>query len=187
MNKEQYLLIISGPSGSGKDTVVNYLRENHSNIEVAVSATTRDMRPGEAEGENYFYISVEEFERKIKNGEVLESAMYCGNYYGTLKSEVDRRIENGIYVVLVIEVQGAANIKRIYPGCTSIFVRPPSYEELSRRLYSRGTESEEKIAARLERAVEEMNYAVDYDFIVTNDNIERCANEVYDILIRQRD
>ncbi|MEG0305823.1 MAG: guanylate kinase, partial [Oscillospiraceae bacterium] len=107
--------------------------------------------------------------------------------YGTLKSEVDRRIENGIYVVLVIEVQGAANIKRIYPGCTSIFVRPPSYEELSRRLYSRGTESEEKIAARLERAIEEMNYAVDYDFIVTNDNIERCANEVYDILIRQRD
>jgi guanylate kinase len=182
MNNEQYLLVISGPSGSGKDTVINRLAAEHENIEVAVSATTRAPRPGEKEGENYFFLSEEAFQAKLAQGEILEHAKYCDNYYGTLKSEVDRRIQNGIFVVLVIEVQGAAAIKRIYPACTSIFVRPPSYEELSRRLYARGTESEDKIAARLARAVEEMNYAVDYDYIVTNDTIEDCTKEIYAIL-----
>lgn len=187
MNKERFLLVVSGPSGSGKDTVINHLAENYDNIVISVSATTRPMRHGEKDGENYFFLSQEDFEQKIKNNEFLEYANYCGNYYGTLISEVDKRISNGKTVVLVIEVQGAANVKRIYPNCTTVFIRPPSYEELSRRLHGRGTEDEDKIAARLKRAVEEMEYAADYDFVVVNDTIEHCAKEISTVLkLRQQ-
>lgn len=183
MNKEKFLLVVSGPSGSGKDTVVNYLANNYENIEIAVSATTRGMRAGEKDGENYFFLSTEEFEKKISEKQLLEYAKYCDNYYGTLRSEVDDRINSNITVVLVIEVQGAAKVKALYPGCTSVFIRPPSYEELERRLKGRGTESDDKIAARLKRAVEEMEYASEYDYVVVNDDIKRCADEIHSILM----
>lgn len=182
MNNDQYLVVISGPSGSGKDTVVQHLMQRHPEIEISVSATTRSMRPGEAEGINYYYLTHEEFERRIAAGQVLEYTQYCGNYYGTPKSEVDRRIEQAVTVILVIEVVGAGNIKRLYPGATTIFVRPPSYHELEERLRGRGTENEEAIQKRLARAVDEMNYAADYDEVVVNSQVDECAEEIYQLI-----
>ena len=185
MNSEKHLVVISGPSGSGKDTVVKVLCKAHPEIELSVSATSRQPRAGEQEGINYYYLTREGFEQKIAAQEILEYTEYCGNYYGTLKQEVDKRILNEKTVVLVIEVEGATNIRRMYPDCTTIFVRPPSYEELSDRLRGRGTEDEISIRRRLERAVEEMEYATDYNYVVTNSVVEECAKEIYEI-IQQR-
>ncbi|MDD3430384.1 MAG: guanylate kinase [Oscillospiraceae bacterium] len=186
MNKEQNLIVVSGPSGSGKDTVVKALMEKYPTVEISVSATTREKRPGEKEGVNYYYMSVSDFEKKLADGEILEHTCYCGNYYGTPKAEVDYRIEHNIPVVLVIEVEGAKNIKKQYPHSTTVFVRPPSYEELSNRLRGRGTENEEVIQVRLARAVEEMEYAVDYDYVIVNDAVEDCVEELYAIIEQSR-
>lgn len=182
MNNEKFLVVVSGPSGSGKDTVVQRLMERHSGIEISVSATTRPMRPGEAEGINYYYLTKDEFERRIASGEILEYTQYCGNYYGTPRSEVDKRIAARKTVILVIEVVGAGNVKRLYPGATTIFVRPPSYAELEERLRGRGTECEEAIQKRLARAVEEMDYAADYDEVVVNGQVDECADEIYALI-----
>ena len=182
MNKDRYLVVVSGPSGSGKDTVVNRLRQLHPEIEVSVSATSRAMRPGEAEGVNYYYMTREQFEQKLAAGEILEHTCYCGNYYGTPKSEVDRRIEQGITVVLVIEVEGAGNIRRLYPEATTIFVAPPSLEELEHRLRGRGTESEEAIQGRLARAREELALADQYTATVVNQEVDDCARQLYEII-----
>lgn len=182
MNKDRYLVVVSGPSGSGKDTVVNRLRQLHPEIEISVSATSRAMRPGETEGVNYYYMTRDQFEAKLAAGEILEHTCYCGNYYGTPKSEVDRRIAAHTTVILVIEVVGATNIKRLYPGATTIFIQPPSYAELEERLRRRGTESEQAIQSRLARAAEEMSYASDYDEVVVNDDVDRCADEIYRLI-----
>lgn len=186
MNSDRYLVVISGPSGSGKDTIVNRLLESRANTQVAVSATSRAIRPGEKEGVNYYYHTVEGFKEKIENGEILEYTCFCGNYYGTPKSEVDSRTKNKITTILVIEVEGAQNIKRMYPECTTIFVQPPSYEELRRRLYARNTDSAEAIEKRLKRATEEMQYAGSYDFTVINDNLDKCVQEVCDIIDKRQ-
>lgn len=182
MNNDKYLVVMSGPSGSGKDTVAQRLMQLHPEIEISISATSRPMRPGEAEGVNYYYLTREAFEQRIEAGQILEYTEYCSNYYGTPKAEVDRRIATGTTVLLVIEVVGAGNIKRSYPGSTTVFVRPPSYEELEERLRGRGTESEEAIQKRLARAVEEMNYAADYDEVVINAQVDECAEEIYRII-----
>ena len=163
MNNEQYLVVVSGPSGSGKDTVVSRLMAQHPEIEISVSAMPA-------------------FEQKIADGEILEYTQYCGNYYGTPKSEVDRRIAAHTTVIMVIEVVGATNIKRLYPGATTIFIQPPSYAELEERLRGRGTESEQAIQSRLARAAEEMSYATDYDEVVVNDDVDRCADEIYRLI-----
>ena len=159
MNKQRYLLVVSGPSGAGKDTVVSRMMQKHPEIEISVSATTRAPRAGETDGENYYFLTNEQFEAKIDRGEMLEYVNYCGKYYGTPKSEVDARLDRGTTVVLVIEVVGAANIKKLYPESTLIFIMPPSMDELRARLRGRGTESEEAIAGRLKRAEEELPYA----------------------------
>ena len=159
MNKQRYLLVVSGPSGAGKDTVVSRMMQKHPEIEISVSATTRAPRAGETDGENYYFLTNEQFEEKIDRGEMLEYVNYCGKYYGTPKSEVDARLDRGTTVVLVIEVVGAANIKKLYPESTLIFIMPPSMDELRARLRGRGTESEEAIAGRLKRAEEELPYA----------------------------
>ena len=154
MNKERHLLVVSGPSGAGKDTVVRRMMEKYPEIELSVSATTRAPRNGEKEGIDYYFMTNETFEQKIERGEMLEYVHYCDRYYGTPKSEVDRRLDAGIPVVLVIEVIGAANIKKLYPDSTLVFIMPPSLEELSRRLHGRGTEPEGVIQKRLARAQE---------------------------------
>ncbi len=182
MNKQRCLLVVSGPSGVGKDTVVTRLRALHPEIEFSVSATTRAPRAGEAHGKNYYYITREQFEEKIARGEMLEHTVYCGCYYGTPRSEIDRRMDTGTTVALVIEVEGAANIKRIYPESTLIFLKPPSLEELRARLRGRGTESDEVIEKRLKRAQEELTFAANYDFTVVNHDVDACAEEIYRIL-----
>lgn len=186
MNKQRYLLVVSGPSGAGKDTVVKRLMEKHPEIEISVSATTRAPRPGEAEGADYYFLAKEGFEQKIARGEMLEYVNYCGNYYGTPKAEVDRRLDDGTTVVLVIEVIGAGNMKRLYPESTLVFIMPPSIEELGRRLRGRGTEEEQVVLKRLARAAEELELAHEYDFSVVNDDVDRCADELYEILRRRQ-
>ena len=182
MNKERHLLVVSGPSGAGKDTVVRRMMEKYPEIELSVSATTRAPRNGEKEGIDYYFMTNEAFEQKIERGEMLEYVHYCDRYYGTPKSEVDRRLDAGIPVVLVIEVIGAANIKKLYPDSTLVFIMPPSLEELSRRLHGRGTEPEDVIQKRLARAQEEIERKAQYDFSVVNDDVDRCSEKVYSIL-----
>lgn len=182
MNNGEHLIVLSGPSGSGKDTVVSTLIARYPEIKVSVSATTRSMRAGEAEGVNYYYMNNPQFEEKIASGEILEYTNYCGHYYGTPKSEVDSRIAVGIDVVLVIEVEGAANIRKLYPDAKLVFVAPPSFEELEHRLRGRGTETEEAIQGRLARAKEEMNFAKEYDYKLVNDTIDQCVEDLYHII-----
>ena len=182
MSAEKYLLVVSGPSGVGKDTVVRRLREIHREVCFSVSATTRAPREGEADGVDYYFLTKDQFEAKIAANEVVEYTCYCGNYYGTLRSELERRMTNGEPIVLVIEVEGAQNIKRLYPGCTTVFLLPPSREELRRRLAGRGTEDEETIARRLARADEELALADSYDYRVVNQTPDACAEEIYAIL-----
>ncbi len=182
MQGEHCLFVVSGPSGAGKDTVVACLRAAHPEVQRTVSATTRAMRAGDADGVSYHFLSVDDFERRLAQNELVEHTSYCGNYYGTLRSEIEPRMAAGIPVILVIEVEGAANIKRLYPGATTVFVLPPSLEELERRLRGRGTESEEKVQSRLRRAEEEMALAAAYDEHIVNDTPQTCAAALYAII-----
>ena len=182
MNNEKHLIVLSGPSGSGKDTVTAKLVENHPEIEVSVSATSRAARDGEAEGVNYYYMDGDTFKAKITEGDILEYTNYCGNYYGTLKSEIDKRLTKGIDVILVIEVEGAANIRRLYPNAKLVFITPPSFEELETRLRGRGTDDEDAINKRLECAKREMALKEQYDYELINKEIDKCVEDFYDII-----
>ena len=182
MENEKYLFVVSGAAGTGKDSVVKALRTAHPEIEKTVSATTRAPRPGEQEGVDYYYRTREQFQHLIETDQVVEHNFYNGNYYGTLREEVDKRLEAGKLVVLVIDVHGAANIRRMFPGATTIFLLPPSVEELERRLRSRGTESEETIRRRLQRAETEIANSVNYDEHIVNNQVEACADGLYSII-----
>lgn len=182
MKGEKYLFVVSGPSGTGKDTVVDSLLKKHPEIQHTVSATTRPPREGEKDGINYHFMSTADFENHLANDQIVEHTQYCGNYYGTLRSEIEGRMALGIPVILVIEVEGAGNIKKMYPGATTIFVLPPNMEELERRLRSRGTESEETIRRRLQRAETEIANSVNYDEHIVNNQVEACADGLYSII-----
>lgn len=183
MKGEKYLFVVSGPSGAGKDTVVARLRQSHPQVERTISATTRPMRPGEENGVNYHYMDRQAFEGHLAAGDIVEHTCYCDNYYGTLRSELERRMAAGIPVILVIEVEGAGNIKRMYPGATTVFVLPPDMRELERRLRGRASgESEAAIAKRLKRAEIELAMSVEYDEHVVNSDVDACAEDLYAII-----
>lgn len=181
------LIVISGPAGSGKGTV-NQLLLQSPDYAFSVSATTRAPRPGETDGVNYHFITTDDFEQRIREGELLEYTHYCGNYYGTLKKETQKILQSGKNLLLEIEVEGAMNIKRLRPDAVLIMLLPPSYEVQEQRLRGRGTETEEKICARLARAREELEYLSGYDYIVYNyDNgVEQCAEDIRSIVLAER-
>lgn len=182
MNKG-LLIVISGPAGSGKGTVNKILLDS-PDYAFSVSATTRAPRPGEVDGVNYHYISFEDFEARIGRGELLEYTKYCGNYYGTLKSETEAVLESGRNLILEIEVEGASNIKRLCPEAILIMLLPPSYAVQEQRLRGRGTETEEVIRARLARAREELEFLPNYDYVVYNEDggAEKCAEDIRQIV-----
>ena len=182
MENEKYLFVVSGAAGTGKDSVVSALRKAHPEIEKTVSATTRSPRPGEQEGVDYYYRTKEQFQQLIDQDEVVEHNFFNGNYYGTLKEEVNKRLNAGKLVVMVIDVHGAANIRRMYPGATTIFLLPPSMEELENRLRSRGTESEEAIQGRMATARREVEQAPLYTATLVNDDLETCAEKLYQMI-----
>lgn len=172
------LLVISGPSGAGKGTVIGELMKRRGDMCFSVSATTRAPRPGEQDGVNYFYMSKRQFVDMIDHGELLEYAQYVDNYYGTPKAYVEQKLDAGMTVVLDIEVQGAKNVVNAMPEAISVYLVPPSYEELERRLRGRGTETEEVIQGRLKRALEEAQMADFYQYIVVNDNLDEAVREL---------
>ena len=175
------LVVISGPSGCGKDTVVKHILNTDDRFVLSVSATTRAKRPYETDGEDYIFLTTQEFIGKIAGGEFLEHTLYCDNYYGTLKSQIEDKVKDGKVVILVIEVEGAANVKKVYPDSLTIFVAPPSLEELERRLRNRGTEGDDVIRQRLFKASEELGLKSSYDYIVENNFVEQCAQSIIDI------
>ncbi|MCA8997447.1 MAG: guanylate kinase [Planctomycetaceae bacterium] len=179
------LLILSGPAGAGKTTIVKRLMaESPVPLEMAVSATTRPARPGEVHGREYYFLSLEEFQEREANGEFLECAEVhrTGNWYGTLKSEVQRIQSSGKWVLLEIDVQGAQHVIAIYPEAMSIFLQTPSIEEYERRLRSRGTESEEVILRRLRTAQDELQYVASYQHTVINDDLDRAVRQICALL-----
>ena len=176
------LLVISAPSGAGKGTIIKRLMDDDRSLKLSVSATTRAPRPGEIDGEDYFFLSREEFDDLVKNGEMLEHAEYVGNCYGTPKGPVERWLEDGQDVILEIDVQGGQQVKKIMPECVSIFILPPSMKVLEKRLRGRGTEDEETIQKRLAKAREEIPHAKDYDYIVYNDALEDAVSDLRAII-----
>lgn len=186
MEKKGILIVISGFSGAGKGTLVKALIRKYNNYALSVSMTTRKPREGERDGVEYFFTDTERFEETIRKGGLIEYAQYCGNYYGTPKEYVERQLQAGNNVILEIEIQGALKIKGQFPESLLIFVTPPSAEELKRRLVSRGTESEDVIAKRLSRASEESEGIEAYDYIVVNDDLDACVEEVHQLVEASR-
>lgn len=176
------LIVVSGFSGAGKGTLMKRLVSKYENYSLSISMTTRQPRVGEVKGKDYFFTTAEEFEKGIVNDGFIEYAQYCGNYYGTPKHYVERQLEEGRDVVLEIEIQGALKVKRQFPTALLLFVMPPSAEELERRLVGRGTETEETIAKRMRRAVEEAEGIEAYDYIVINDKLEECVDKMHSVI-----
>ena len=176
------LIVLSGPSGVGKSTVIAELLGERKDIYFSVSFTTRSPRVGEADGVNYNFVSREEFERMIAADELLEYAQYVGNYYGTSLKVIQDKLVAGVDVLLDIDVQGAAKVRSKCPEAVLIFIIPPSFEELSRRLHGRATDNEDVIAGRLQKAREEYQQIPNYDYLVVNDKVSTAAAEIISIL-----
>ena len=182
MSNKGILTVVSGFSGAGKGTIMKRLMEKSDNYALSVSATTRAPRPGEEEGREYFFRTVEEFEKMIAKEQLIEYAKYVDNYYGTPRAYVEEQLEAGKDVILEIEIQGALKVKEKFPETLLLFVTPPSARELKDRLVKRGTESMEVILSRMERAREEAKGMDRYDYLVINDVLEDCVDEVHRII-----
>jgi guanylate kinase len=180
------LFVVTGPSGAGKGTLIRGLIERRDDLEVAISATTRPQRPGEEEGRDYYFLTEEEFMARVEAGDFLEHVVYVsGQRYGTLRSEVARIHSAGKSVVLELETKGARAVRDAEPGAVTIFITPPSFAELERRLRERATESSGEIEERLELAREQMQEAGDFDYVVMNDDVERAVTELDGIVTRE--
>jgi len=186
MSYSGLLVVLSAPSGTGKGTLVKLLREQDENIRLSVSATTRKPRKGEIDGRDYFFKTEEEFEKMIENNELIEWVKYCNNYYGTPREFVDSSLSLGYDVLLEIEVEGAANIKKLYPESVLVFILPPSFDELKKRIIGRGTEKPEVIEMRLEQAKKELGYVFMYDYVVVNDKIEDAVQKIRSIITAEK-
>lgn len=180
------LIVLSGPSGAGKDTILHTLLKKSQELRLSVSATTRNPREGEVDGRDYFFVTKEQFLSMRQNGEVLESAEYCGNYYGTPAKPIRDWMDAGSDVVLEIEVQGGGQIKQKCPDCVSVFILPPSVGELEHRLRDRGTESEEAIQKRLQAARQEILQAKAYDYVVINDTVDNAVAAIQHIVAAEK-
>lgn len=182
MKDKGILIVVSGFSGAGKGTLMKRLVEEYDGYALSISATTRKPRPGEEDGREYFFLSEEEFKKRIADKALIEYANYCGNYYGTPRDYVEKQLSMGHDVILEIEIQGAHKIKEQYPDALLLFVMPPSAKELRRRLSGRGTETKEVIDQRLRRAVQEAEGIEDYEYIVVNDDLETCVQTLHGIV-----
>jgi guanylate kinase len=180
------LFIISAPSGGGKGTLISAVLKELENVVLSISFTTRPMRQGEKHGKDYFFVSHEEFENLMKEGEFLEYAEVHGNFYGTSKKLVESKLNQGYDVILEIDVQGALTVKKIAPESIGIFIMPPSFEVLQQRLLKRGTETKESLKIRLENAKKEVKYYENFDYVVINDNLEVAVESLKAIFLAER-
>ncbi len=180
------LVVISGPSGAGKGTIIDELLKINHQIHLSISMTSRPIRGKEQNGKEYYFVTREEFEQKIQENEFLEYAEYSGNYYGTPRGKINEYLNEGKDVILEIEIQGALKIKEKIPEALFIFIMPPSMEELKRRLKNRKTETEEKMLIRFQRAYEEINEVTKYNYVILNDDLEESVSKVNAILLAER-
>ena len=185
MNKGT-LFILSGPSGSGKDSLLRGVLTRHPEIKLSISSITRAMRAGEVEGEKYHFISREEFEDLLSRDMFLEHNVFVGNYYGTPRGPVEECLASGHDMIVEIDVNGAAQVREKMPEAVSIFIMPPSLEVLKKRLSGRGTESEEMVQKRFGEAVREIKCAYDYDYIVINDDLEQATQDLLSVILERR-
>lgn len=181
MNKG-ILIVLSGFSGAGKGTLMKELLKTYDNYALSISMTTRNPRPGEEHGREYFFSTREVFEEKIAQNGLIEYAEYCGNYYGTPRDYVESQLNAGKDVILEIEIQGMRKVKQMFPQMLPLFVTPPSAAELERRLRGRGTETEEVILNRLKTAITEAEGIEDYEYIIINDDLDACVQEIHSIV-----
>jgi len=179
--------VITGPSGVGKGTLIRGLLERMPELELSVSATTRGPRPGEQDGVDYHFLTPEQFEARVKAGDFVEHADYSGNRYGTLRSELERRLANGAGVVLEIEVQGARQVRGAMPEAIAVFIAPPSRDALRARLVGRGTDSSEQVDARLKTAEQELEAQPEFAHVVVNDRLEDATDELVEIARAEMD
>ncbi len=186
MNNKGLLVVVSGPSGAGKGTICQEFMKSHPDCALSISATTRKPREGEVDGVNYFFLTHDEFRKRIDADGFLEHAVFCENYYGTPKDEVLSMIDSGKNVILEIEVQGALQVRSHYPEAVFVFVIPPTIEELEKRLRGRGTESDEVIEKRLERAKAEFAYIPKYNYILINDTVSDAVNRLDAIISAEK-
>lgn len=184
--KQGLLIVLSGPSGSGKNTVCDEFKKNNSNVWESISMTSRKPRKGEEDGKAYYFVSEEEFEKNIKEDKMLEYARFAGNYYGTPRDSVQKHLDKGEDVILVIEIQGALQIKKKIPHALFIFLLPPSMRELKRRLTDRNTESKEKVMERFETAYKEINELSKYNYVIVNDMVKTAADKLEAIIKAER-
>ena len=185
MSKTGILTVMSGFSGAGKGTIVKGLLAEHEFF-LSISCTTRAPREGEENGREYYFVSRDEFERMIHEGEMIEYAEYAGNYYGTPKKAVEERLAEGKDVLLEIEVQGGMQVKKLFPDSLLMFVIPPSAEELLNRLRNRGTENDDQIRLRFEQTKREIEYIKDYDYVILNDEVDKAIDRINEIIDSQR-
>ena len=182
MNHQGILVVVSGFSGAGKGTLMKELLKRYDNYALSISATTRTPREGETDGKEYFFVTKEQFEKMRDERKLIEYAQYVNNYYGTPKEYVEQKMAEGKDVILEIEIQGALKVKKRFPDALLLFVTPPSAEELRRRLVGRGTETLEVINARLARAAEEASGMEAYDYLLINDDLDRCVEEMHQLI-----